>query len=78
MATCADCGNDFDYPLSDSPTQQPENVPPERQSPETPRPLCKECYNTAYTAAYGADAQVDGPEAPARYNEGDVPAEAPA
>jgi hypothetical protein len=78
MATCADCSQDFDYPLSDSPTQQTEGVPPEQQHPTKPRPLCKECYETALKDEYGADTVANGPEAPPRPNVGDVPAEVPA
>ena len=78
MATCADCNGDFSYPLSDSPTQQPEGVPPEQQHPTKPRPLCLECYDTAYKDEYGPEAVQKGPEAPARPNVGDEPAEVPA
>ena len=78
MAECADCNEDFSYPLSDSPTQQPEGVPPEQQTPTKPRPLCHDCYDVAHKVAYGPDAVLDGPDAPARPNVGDEPAEVPA
>ncbi len=70
MPECADCGTVG--PTSDSPKQQGEGTPIEKQVPATPRPLCETCMATAYSTEYGK--RQSGSEAPARANVGDVPA----
>ena len=71
MPKCADCGTEG--ATSDSPKQQVEGTPIEKQVPQAmPRALCKTCMATAYSKEYGQSQS--GGEAPARANVGDVPA----
>ena len=70
MPECADCGAIGQ--TSDSPHQQVEGTPIEKQVPATPRPLCATCMATAYSTEYGVGQS--GPDAPPRPNPGDVPA----
>ncbi len=72
MPTCADCGTQG--PTSDSPHQQVEGTPIEKQIPATPRPLCNACYSTAFASTYPRGDEAGGPDAPPRPNQGDVPA----
>ncbi len=73
MPECADCGTVG--PTSDSPHQQVEGTPIEKQVPHTPRPVCSSCYTTAFAAEHPGADEGGGPDAPARPNVGDVPAE---
>ncbi len=70
MPECADCGAVGS--TSDSPKQQAEGTPIEKQVPATPRPLCDGCMGSAYSSEYGQGQS--GGESPAHANVGDVPA----
>ncbi len=72
MPICADCGAVGH--TSDSPKQQVEGAPIEKQVPATPRPLCGSCYSTAFAAEYPGADEAGGPDAAPRPNVGDVPA----
>ncbi len=62
MATCADCG--MAEAVKDSPKQHPDAA--------SNAVVCVSCYAVAFEEVNGADAEMNGPDAPPRYNEGDA------